>query len=204
VFGILSNDKVFFDVFANMAAKIDQAADLLRNMVTLGDRQSEYAARIKDVEHDCDELTHEVVRKLNSTFITPLDREDIHDLAMKLDDVVDLIDSTADRMVAFGVEATMTEVQDITEILHRQTQVLCKAVVHLGKPDSIMKHCLEIHTLENEADRLFHKGLVRIFRELKDPIKLLKQKEIIEKVEAATDRCEDVANVLEQIMLKNA
>jgi uncharacterized protein len=204
VFGKLSNDKAFFGVFADLSEKIEEAADLLRTMVTKGSGHEESAARIKDVEHACDDLTHELVRRLNSTFITPLDREDIYNLAVKLDDVVDLIDSTADRMVAFGVGGTTPEVQQLTDILQRQTQVMRKAVGHLGKKDSIITHCREIHTLENEADRLFHVGLVRLFRDLKDPIELLKQKELIEKVEAATDRCEDVANVLEQITLKNA
>ena len=204
MFGKLSNDKAFFSVFADLSEKIDQAAEMLHAMVTQGNRHAEFAGRIKEVEHACDDLTHELVRRLNSTFITPLDREDIYNLAVKLDDVVDLIDSTADRMVAFGVGGTLLEVQQLCDVLRRQTQVMCKAVRHLGKHDSIITHCREIHTLENEADRLFHQGLVRMFRDIKDPIELLKQKEIIEKVEAATDRCEDVANVLEQITLKNA
>ncbi|HKY32650.1 MAG TPA: DUF47 family protein [Candidatus Polarisedimenticolia bacterium] len=204
MFGFLSNDKAFFGIFRDLAERIDEAAGLLRTMVSTGDNPEEYAARIKAVEHQCDELTHDLVRKLNSTFITPLDREDIHDLAVKLDDVVDLIDSTADRMVAFRVAWTSSEVHGLTDVLQRQTQVIRKAVAHLGKPDSILDRCVEIHTLENEGDRLFHAGLVRIFEEVKDPIELLKQKEIIEKVEHATDRCEDVANVLEAIMLKNA
>ena len=144
------------------------------------------------------------MRKLNSTFITPLDREDIHDLAVKLDDVVDLIDSTADRMVAFGVTWTSSEIADLTDVLKRQTEVMKQAVGDLSKSDYILARCVEIHSLENEADRLFHTGLVRMFHEIKDPIELLKQKEIIEKIEHATDRCEDVANVLEGIMLKSA
>jgi len=204
VFGKLSNDKAFFGIFGDLAAKIDQAADLLKAMVASGERQAEYASRIKRVEHECDELTHELVRMLNSTFITPLDREDIYNLAVKLDDVVDLIDSTAHRMIAFEVMVPGSHVQALTDVLQRQTKVLGEAVKQLGKRDSIMARCLEIHTLENEADRVFQEGLHRLFRETKDPIELLKQKEILEKIEAATDRCEDVANVLEQVMLKNA
>ncbi|HZI94891.1 MAG TPA: DUF47 family protein [Patescibacteria group bacterium] len=204
MFGFLSNDKAFFDIFADMADKINEAAGLLKAMVETAERPEEYAARIKHVEHQCDELTHNLVRKLNSTFITPLDREDIHDLAVKLDDVVDLIDSTADRMVAFRIKGTSVEVHGLTDVLRRQTEVIKLAVTNLGRTDKILDRCIEIHSLENEGDRLFHKGLVRLFSEVKDPIELLKQKEIIEKIEHATDRCEDVANVLEGIMLKNA
>ena len=204
MFGFLSNDKVFFAIFADLAGKIHEAAGLLKTMVETGERRDEFAARIKKVEHQCDELTHELVRKLNSTFITPFDREDIHDLAVKLDDVVDLIDSTADRLVAFNVSQTGREVAGLTDVLLRQTDVIKRAVSDLGKSDHILDRCVEIHTLENEGDRLFHEGLVRLFATEQNPIELLKQKEIIEKVERATDRCEDVANVLEGITLKNA
>ena len=204
MFGFLSNDKAFFDIFADLAGKINEADGLLKAMVDTAERPDEYAARIKHVEHQCDELTHNLVRKLNSTFITPIDREDIHDLAVKLDDVVDLIDSTADRMVAFRVTGTSQEVHGLTDVLRRQTEVIKLAVANLSKTDKILDRCIEIHSLENEGDQLFHAGLVRLFQEVKDPIELLKQKEIIEKIEHATDRCEDVANVLEGIMLKNA
>ena len=202
--GFLSNDKAFFGIFAELADKVHEAAGLLKQMVETGDRPEEFASRIKHVEHQCDEMTHELVRKLNSTFITPLDREDIHDLAVKLDDVVDLIDSTADRMVAFRVTRTSRQVLDLTDVLMRQTDVIKQAVANLNRTDHILDRCIEIHSLENEGDRLFHEGLVGLFSEIKDPIELLKQKEIIEKIEHATDRCEDVANVLEGILLKNA
>ena len=204
MFGFLSNDKAFFGVFAQLAEKIDEAAKLLRSMVETGNRPEEHASRIKKVEHECDELTHDLVRRLNSTFITPLDREDIYGLAVKLDDVVDVIDSTADRMVAFRVEWTSRQVHGLTDVLQRQTEVLKRAIADLNKRDHILERCVEVHALENEGDRLFHEGLVSIFQEVKDPIELLKQKEIIEKVEHATDRCEDVANVLEAIVVKNA
>lgn len=204
MFGMITNDKAFFDIFIELAGGIHEAAGLLNAMVSSGQRREEYAARIKAVEHQCDELTHELVRKLNSTFITPIDREDIHDLAVKLDDVVDLIDSTADRLVAFDVRRALSQVDALSDVLQRQTAVIKLAVANLSKSDRILDRCVEIHTLENEGDRIFHQGLVELFRQEKDPIELLKQKEIIEKVEHATDRCEDVANVLEGIVLKNA
>ena len=204
MFGLLSNDRKFHDIFVNMAGKINEAAALLKTMVETGERREEYASRIKSVEHQCDELTHQLVRTLNSTFITPFDREDIHDLAVKLDDVVDLIDSTADRLVAFDVSRAGHETAALTDVLLRQTAVIKNALASLGKSDNILDRCVEIHTLENEGDRIFHEGLVNLFRREANPIELLKQKEIIEKVEHATDRCEDVANVLEAITLKNA
>ena len=204
MFGFLSNDKAFFSIFADLAGKIHEASGLLKSMVETGERPEEYASRIKSVEHECDELTHELVRKLNSSFITPFDREDIHDLAVKLDDVVDEIDSTADRLVAFAVARTWPQIASLADVLHRQTKVIKNAVGNLSKHDHILDRCVEIHMLENEGDRLFHQGLVHLFQQMKDPIELLKQKEIIEKVEHATDRCEDVANVLEAIVLKSA
>ncbi|HEY3175126.1 MAG TPA: DUF47 family protein [Candidatus Polarisedimenticolia bacterium] len=204
MFGFRSNDRIFHDIFTELAEKIHEAAGLLKSMVETGERREEYASRIKKVEHQCDELTHKLVRTLNSTFITPFDREDIHDLVVKLDDVVDLIDSTADRLVAFDVARTGREAAALTDVLLRQTEVIKRAIGELGRPDHILDRCVEIHTLENEGDRIFHEGLVNLFKREQNPIELLKQKEIIEKVEHATDRCEDVANVLEAITLKNA
>lgn len=204
MFGFLSNDKAFFSVFSAMAEKVHESARLLKAMVETGQSPHEYAGRIKAVEHECDRLTHDLVRKLNSTFITPLDREDIHDLMVKLDDVVDLVDSTADRMVAFSVKTTASQIHALTDVLLRQTAVLKEAVPHLPKGNRLLDRCAEIHQLENEADRLFHEGLVRLFTEVREPIELLKQKEILERMERATDKCEDVANVLEAIVLKNA
>jgi hypothetical protein len=204
MFGFRSKDKIFHNIFQEVAEKTHEAAGLLKTMLETGDHREEYASRIKDLEHQCDELTHELVRTLNSTFITPFDREDIHDLAVKLDDVVDLIDSTADRLVAFNVSRTGSEAAALTDVLLRQTVVIKRALGQLGKGDSILDRCIEIHTLENEGDQLFHQGLVKLFQREQNPIELLKQKEIIEKVERATDRCEDVANVLEAITLKNA
>ena len=204
MFGFRSNDRIFHNIFLELADKIHEAAGLLKSMVETGERREEYASRIKRVEHQCDELTHKLVRTLNSTFITPFDREDIHDLVVKLDDVVDLIDSTADRLVAFDVARTGRQAAALTDVLERQTAVIKRAIGELGQADRILDRCVEIHTLENEGDRIFHEGLVQLFQREQNPIELLKQKEIIEKVEHATDRCEDVANVLEAITLKNA
>ena len=202
---IKKSQRLFFETFDGMARCAVEAAGILEAMFRNGTGAfPEHASRIKDVEHRCDDLVHGAVRELNRVFITPFDREDIHDLAVKLDDVVDLIDSTADRLVAFNVSQTGPEVAGMTDILLRQTEVIKRAVSDLGKSDHILDRCVEIHTLENEGDRLFHDGLVKLFATEKDPIELLKQKEIIEKMERATDRCEDVANVLEGITLKNA
>ena len=200
-----SKDKEYFDTFASMAGKIHDAARLLLEMVQHYERPQESALRIKALEHECDEMTHNLVRRLNRTFITPFDREDIHDLATKLDDVIDFIDTTANRMASYNLVSPPQEMVRMADVLVRQTLVLKEAISNLRKSDHILEKCIEIHTLENEGDRIFHEGLARLFNAPgHDAILLIKEKDILETVETATDMCEDVANVLEAIMLKNA
>jgi uncharacterized protein len=200
-----NKDKEYFETFASLASKIHDAAKLLFDMMQHYDRPQESARRIKDLEHECDEITHGLVRRLNQTFITPFDREDIYDLATKLDDVIDNIDTTADRMSAYKLTTPPPEMIRMADVLVRQTLVLKEAVSNLRKSDHILEKCIEIHSLENEGDRVFHEGLARLFSSKDiDAIALIKEKDVLETVETATDMCEDVANVLEGIMLKNA
>jgi len=200
-----SKDKEYFDTFASLAGKIHDAAKLLFEMTQHYERPLESARRIKALEHECDEMTHDLVRKLNRSFITPFDREDIYDLATKLDDVIDFIDTTADRMTAYHMTSPPPEMVRMADVLVRQTAVLKAAVSNLRKPEHTLEKCIEIHALENEGDRIFHEGLARLFNTKEiDAIALIKEKDVLETVETATDMCEDVANVLEGIMLKNA
>ena len=199
-----SGDRKFFEAFDTMSAKIHDAAGILLEMMKKFDRPEEYAHRIKALEHECDSLTHDLVRRLNKTFITPLDREDIHGLATKLDDVIDLIDNTADRTIVYNFTTPPPEMEQMADILHRQTATLMDAVKNMRKPDHLLQKCREIHALESEGDRVFHLGMGRLFDSVTDPIEVIRQKDILETIERATDKAEDAAVVLEGISLKNA
>jgi predicted phosphate transport protein (TIGR00153 family) len=162
------------------------------------------ALRIKSLEHECDELTHALVLKLNKTFITPFDREDIYNLATKLDDVMDYIDNTSNRMISYNIKSPPPEMAPLADVLHRQTAVLKDAAANLRNSDHIIQKCVEIHTLENEGDRVFHEGIARIFNGGAQAIDIIKHKDLLEALETATDKCEDAANVIETITVKNA
>jgi predicted phosphate transport protein (TIGR00153 family) len=188
-----------------MTVHILEAAEILGKMLAdpAGDLHT-LSAKIKDLEHKGDELTHRVIAELNKTFITPIDREDIHDLSKALDDVLDLIDATASRIVLFGIRETVSELPEMAAVLLSQVREILAAVARLQDNDHVIERCIEINRLENDADRLFQSAIGYLFQNVKDPIDVIKRKEIIETLEKATDKAEDVANVLETIMVKNA
>jgi uncharacterized protein len=202
---LFTKDQKFFKIFAQMTVHILEAAEILGTMLgdPMGDLQSA-AAKIKDLEHKGDELTHRVIEELNKTFITPIDREDIHDLSKALDDILDLIDATAGRIVLFQIREPIKELPEMARVLLSQVREIRAAVAKLQDNDHVIERCIEINRLENDADRLFQSAIGYLFQEVKDPIDVIKRKEIIETLETATDMAEDVANVLETIMVKNA
>ncbi len=202
---LFTKDEKFFKIFNQMSVHIVTAAEILAKMVEDpgGDLQS-LAMRIKDLEHKGDELTHRVIDELNKTFITPIDREDIHDLSAALDDVLDLIDSTAARIVLFKITYRISEAPELATVLLSQVKEIAAAVSRLQDNDHVVERCIEINRLENDGDRVFQAAIGRLFNDVKDPIDVIKRKEIIETLEAATDKAEDVANVLETIIVKNA
>lgn len=201
---LFKKDEKFFKIFGQMSVYILEAAELLGNMVrNPGADLPPIASKIKDLEHKGDELTHHVMDELNKTFITPIDREDIHDLSAALDNVLDLIDSTATRIVLFRIAEPIRSVPEMCAVLLNQAMEIGAAVSNLQDNDHVVERCIEINRLENDADRLFQSAIAALFDEVKDPIDVIKRKEIIETLEAATDRAEDVANVLESIVVKN-
>jgi predicted phosphate transport protein (TIGR00153 family) len=201
---LFKKDKKFFKIFGQMTVHILEAAELLGNMVRNPTADlAPLASKIKDLEHKGDELTHRVIDELNKTFITPIDREDIHDLSAALDDVLDLIDSTATRIVLFRITEPIRSVPEMCAVLLSQVMEIGAAVSNLQDNDHVVERCIEINRLENDADRLFQSAIAALFDEVKDPIAVIKFKEIIETLEAATDKAEDVANVLESIIVKN-
>lgn len=202
---LFTKEEKFFKIFGLMAAHILEAAETLGRIFEdpSADHQN-LVARIKDLEHKGDDLTHQVIDELNKTFITPIDREDIHDLTTALDDVLDLIDTTASRLTLFRIRDPIPECTRICDVLLSQVKEIAAAVDRLQDNDHVIERCIEINRLENDADRLFQVAIGRLFDEVKDPIDVIKRKEIIETLEIATDKAEDVANVLQTIMVKNA
>jgi predicted phosphate transport protein (TIGR00153 family) len=205
MFGLIPKDEKFFELFKEMAHNIIIGAELLKQMLDDFEDPVGSQRRIKEQEHKCDNLTHEIIKKLNKSFVTPFDREDIYALASKMDDIMDLIDASASRFVMYNVEKPTSEAQQLAFIILKSCQTLAKAVSILGgKLEPLYEYCVEVNALENEADRVCREAISRLFDEEKDPIQLIKWKEIYETLEKATDRCEDVANVLESVVVKNA
>ncbi|MCI0410858.1 MAG: DUF47 family protein [Acidobacteria bacterium] len=201
---IIPREEKFFDMFNTMAENANDTAALLVEMMESFDRLQERAFAIKGKEHLGDSQIHDLITRLNSTFITPMDREDIHQLASAIDDIIDLADAAANKVVIFDHHEKIAAAPELARVLRLQTQELAKAVRGLPKQDRTLESCIEVHRLENEADRIFQEAIRKLFREEKDPIQLIKIKEILESIERATDTCEDVANVLEAITVKNA
>ena len=206
MFGLIPKDEKFFQFFKEMTTNIIEAAKLLKDMLDKFEDPPASQLKIKDLEHKGDSITHQVIQKLNKTFVTPLDREDIYSLASKLDDILDLIDASSQRLIMYNVETISPEAKSLGFLILQSCQAVEKAVAMLGKKsnEQIFEACVEINALENEADRVFREAITRLFKEEKDPIKLIMWKEIYEILERATDKCEDAANILESVVVKNA
>jgi predicted phosphate transport protein (TIGR00153 family) len=164
----------------------------------------QHSRRIKAFEHECDELTHNVVTRLNKSFITPFDREDIYLLSGALDDIVDLIDDAARAMVMYDIRDTSPHARRFADVLQRMAIQLHEAVSMLEKPNGIGPRLVELHRLENEGDDIYHTAIAELFRNATDPLNVIKWKDIYEKLEAAIDRCENVANIIESVIIKHA
>jgi predicted phosphate transport protein (TIGR00153 family) len=200
----LPREEQYFDLFLQMTVYISDAARELKEMMLDKNQDySEYAKRIKGMEHACDELTHSISTRLNKSFITPFDREDIYLMSAALDDIVDLIDDAATQIIIFDVKEIKDYAVDLADVIGGMAAQLREIVTTLKKPKNITQRLVEIHRLENEGDDTFHAAIKELFREEKDPLTVLKWKEIYEKLEAAIDRCENVANIIESVLIKH-
>jgi predicted phosphate transport protein (TIGR00153 family) len=202
---LLPREEQYFDLFAQMTNYISEAVRELRDM--LNDKQpnyAEYSQRIKRLEHACDELTHTISTRLNKSFITPFDREDIYLMSSALDDIVDLIDDAARAIIIFDVREIKPYAQDFANVLERMTDQLREIVAMLQKPRNLTQRLVEIHRLENDGDDIYHNAIAELFHDERDPLTVLKWKEIYEKLEAAVDRCENVANIIESVIIKHS
>lgn len=201
---LLPRERSFFTLFTQVTVNIEAGARALADIFADYRDLAPKVNRIKDLEHRGDQLTHEIFTKLNQTFVTPFDREDIHALTSKLDDVLDLIDAVATRLVIYKVEKVRPGAVELAGILVQATAEIHAAVSRLEKHDGILDHCIRINSLENEGDRAVRTAIADLFEHEKDPVEVIKWKEILEVLETATDKCEDVANVLEAVVLKSA
>jgi uncharacterized protein len=200
---LIPKDTSFFQMFSAMSDNLIAGA---RTLVDLFADYKDVDKRIEEVrrlERAGDELTHAILTKLNQTFITPFDREDIHQLASKLDDVLDYINASGARLVMYRITDPPAAAGELAKLILMQCQELQKAVSLMQKNGDILGHCVEINRLENEADLVSQQAIARLFEYEKDPINLIKVKELLEFLESATDKAEDVANVLETVVLKN-
>jgi predicted phosphate transport protein (TIGR00153 family) len=203
MFRLIPREERFFELFEEQATNIVAAAGRLREMVLDFADASEKATAIRDLEHAGDSLTHDLIRKINTTFITPFDREDVYALASRLDDVLDLIEAAADRLLLYRIKEPTAGAQAFAEVIVKSAESVRAAVSCLRTSSKVYHtHCVEVNRLENEADRLLKELIAALFADVTDPIEVIKWKEIYETLEEVTDRCEDVVNVIEGIMLK--
>jgi len=200
----MPREEGFFDLFAKQADNVVVGAKALQQMLSQYTGVPEQVQSVKAIEHEGDEITHGILTKLNQTFITPFDREDIHELCSQIDDVIDLIDAAASRFVLYRVDKVREGTLDLVKVLVSATVEVSAAVHALGSPENALKHCIEINRYENESDRICRTLIAKLFDEETNPVQIIKWKEIFEVIETAVDKCEDVANVIEGVILKSA
>ena len=201
---LIPRDNTFFDMFAQMSENLISGARVMVDLFADYKNVETKVSEIRRIERMGDEMTHAVLTKLNQTFITPFDREDIHALTSSLDDVLDFINSAAARIITYRISNPPAVALDLSRIVLLQAQELHRALPLLRRNGDILTHCVEINRLENEADVVSRAAIGQLFDQEKDPITLIKTKELIEILELATDKAEDVANVLETVVLKNS
>ena len=203
MFSLFPREEDFFVLFTKQAALLREGCDLLLEMVTVFDRLDERAKKLKEIEHRADVVTHEIFERLNRTFITPLEREDIHQLASNLDDVLDAVEAIGSRIVLFRVGKPAAEAVRMAKILTECGEQIEAAVANLKNMSNLMSFTAEINRLENEADGISRQVTADLFSGTHDLLDVMRWKEIYGRLESATDKCEDVANTIESIVIKS-
>ena len=205
MFNLIPREVRFFDLFDRQSEHIIKAAGVLHELVHHFADARAKAHAIKEIEHQGDLITHEIVKRLNTTFITPIDREDVHALATRLDDVLDYIEAAAERLVVYRIKEPTSGCRAMAKVIVDTVAATDRTIRCLrGMDPAFHEHTVEVNRLENSADALLRDSLAALFEEQGDPIEVIKWKEIYETMEIVTDRCEDVANVIEGIILKMA
>lgn len=201
---LIPRDERFFDLFAEIAKRLTTSARLLNQLFAEPHRLDHYVAAIKAVEHEADNITYEVNAKLDTSFVTPLDREDIHTLTTRLDNVVDLIDGTARRVAMFHITEVREPARLLSDVLVRATDCIAASVGSMKVRKLVAEKAREIKTLEEEGDAIYQEAVGHLFRNGTDALEVMKWKDLYDTLENALDECENVANALESISLKNA
>ncbi|MGO8736758.1 MAG: DUF47 domain-containing protein [Terriglobia bacterium] len=201
---LIPRDGKFYDLFNEQADNIHKAAQQLVALFGDFNEVEKRVAEIKSAEHKGDQITRSVMTKLNKTFITPFDREDIHALSSALDDVMDLVDAAASRLITYKVKFVTPGAFQLANVILRGSEILEKAVSELNKPQNILKYCEQLNQIEEEGDRIKGECIAKLFEDSMEAIEIMKWKEIYEVLEAATDKCEDVADVLAAVVLKGS
>jgi uncharacterized protein len=202
-FSLIPREEQFFSDFISLAEQIREGAHTLKQMLSVSPIAVGQAEVIKDLEHQCDRRTRSIIDRLNRTFVTPLDREDIHALAVGLDDVMDAIDAVAAVTKVYKVTEARAGARRLAEIISDSVDLLYEAVRALERKEGVLELVARVSQLEHEADRVHQDAIVALFDDEKDPIVVIKWKEIFDFLEAATDRCEDVGNRLEGTIVKH-
>jgi len=203
-FRFIPREERFFDMFVEDAANVLAAARHLEEMLRTYQDVDQRAKEIYAMEHHGDEISHEIGKRLNTTFITPFDREDIHGLISRLDDILDLIEEVADTCILYNIEAPTETAHAQAEIITRQCEQLAEALTKLRSFKGLEQHWIEIHRLENEGDRIARQAVAELFKNGQDPMDVIKWKDVYALLEKAIDACEDAANVIERIVVKHA
>jgi predicted phosphate transport protein (TIGR00153 family) len=201
---LIPREEKFYDLFQNDASNVLAAARLLEQFFRNYDERERLASQLRDAEHDGDQISHEIGHRLESTFVTPFDREDIHALISRLDDIVDFIEEVADTCILYGIDRPSPEAVQQAEIIVRQCEELTAALSKLRDFKNLEQHWIEIHRLENEGDRIVRQAVAELFKNGQDPIEVIKWKDVYDLGEKAIDACEDAANVIERIVVKHA
>lgn len=202
-FRLIPREEKFYEDFKMMADQLRRGSRMLEEMLAVDPPLADKAHEIKEVEHQCDFLTHEVIQRLNKTFVTPIDREDIHELARTLDDVMDAIDNAASLIPLYRIDKVKAGARELTRVIIQQTDEIRAAVEALEQRKGVLERAIEINRLENEADRIHRRAIGELFDTEPNPINVIKWKEIYDLLEEATDACEDVANLLENVVVKH-
>ena len=204
---LLPKETSFFEFYERHAALTVEGAKEFLSLVSTGANIGAKAKRIKEIEHETDVITHHCVEALHKTFITPIERDDIYRLITKMDDIMDFVEAASERIALYEIKDMTPEVKDLADVLVRAAEEVahaCSLLRNMKNAEAIIKDCIDINRLENEADAILRNAVARLFKEEKDPITIIKWKEVYEHLENATDRCEDVANIIEGVVLEHA
>ena len=204
--GLIPKEEKFFNHFEELVDKIEDGVKLYLEILANYKSSEPKVSQLKEIEHDADHITHVIYNKMHTTFITPLDREDIYALANKMDSILDLVEATAIRMYLYKIKNTTPEIVEMAHVLEKAVALVKKIVYDLKdkkKVKEIIANCVEINTLENEGDYILRRAIAHLFEKEEDPFELIKWKEIYERLEESLDMCEDVSNIVEGIVIKN-